>query len=68
MYAGGEGRMLIKAGSLFTVVDDRGPERDQGSMMRYLSEMIWFPTAFLEDNVSIESINDDSARVTLTDL
>jgi hypothetical protein len=32
MYAGGEGRMLIKAGSLFTVVDDRGPEMDQGSM------------------------------------
>jgi len=34
MYAGGEGRMLIKAGSLFTVVDDEGPEMDQGSMMR----------------------------------
>jgi uncharacterized protein DUF6544 len=45
MYAGGEGRMLIKAGSLLTVVDDKGPEIDQGSMMRYLSEMIWFPTA-----------------------
>jgi len=66
-YAGGEGRMLIKAGSLFTVVDDKGPEMDQGSMMRYLSEMIWFPTAFLDDNISFEPIDDESARVTLTD-
>ena len=66
-YTGGEGRMLIKAGSLFTVVDDKGPEMDQGSMMRYLSEMIWFPTAFLDDNISFEPIDDESARVTLTD-
>ena len=66
-YAGGEGRMLIKAGSLFTVVDDKGPEMDQGSTMRYLSEMIWFPTAFLDDNISFEPIDDEAARVTLTD-
>jgi hypothetical protein len=67
MYAGGKGNMLIKAGSLFTVVNDEGPEMDQGSMMRYLSEMIWFPTAFLEDNISFEEVDDNSARVTLTD-
>jgi hypothetical protein len=67
MYASGEGRMLIKAGSLFTVVDDKGPEMDQGSMMRYLSEMIWFPTAFLDDKISFEPIDDESARLTLTD-
>jgi len=68
IYAGGKGRMLIKAGSLFIVVDDKGEEMDQGSMIRYLSEMIWFPTAFLGDNVSFEPINDESARVTLTDV
>jgi hypothetical protein len=67
MYANGEGHMLIKAVSLFTVVDDSGPEMDQGSMMRYLSEMIWFPTAFLGDNVTWEPADDNSARVTLTD-
>ena len=67
MYAGAEGSMLIKVGSLFTVVDARGPEMDQGSMMRYLSEMIWFPTAFLGDNVSFEAVGDNAAHVTLTD-
>jgi hypothetical protein len=36
-------------------------------MMRYLSEMIWFPTAFLGENVSFEPVDENSARVTLTD-
>jgi hypothetical protein len=66
MYATGEGYMLIRAGSLFTVVDARGPEMVQGSMMRYLSEMIWFPTAFLGEHIAWEAVDDDSSRVTLT--
>jgi hypothetical protein len=40
---------------------------DQGEMMRYLSEMVWFPAAFLADNISFEAVDDSSARVTLTD-
>jgi hypothetical protein len=67
MYRGGEGGLLIKAGSLVTVADIRGREIDQGEMVRYLSEMIWFPSAFLEDNVSFEAIDARSARVILTD-
>jgi hypothetical protein len=39
---------------------------DQGSMMRYLGEMMWFPSALLEDNVSFQAIDATSARVTLT--
>jgi hypothetical protein len=41
---------------------------DQGSMMRYLSEMIWFPTALLGDKISFEPINDETARVPLPGL
>ena len=26
-------------------------------MVRYLSEMMWFPSAFLEDNVSFEAVD-----------
>lgn len=66
-YRSGEGRMLIKAASLFTVADATGKEMDQGEMTRYLSEMMWFPSAFLADNVSFESDDAGSARVTLTD-
>ena len=67
MYRNGEGRMLIKAASLVTVADAKGKEFDQGEMVRYLSEMIWFPSAFLEDNVSFEAVDARSARVILTD-
>jgi hypothetical protein len=67
MYRIGEGSMLIKAASLVTVADAKGKEIDQGEMVRYLSEMIWFPSTFLEDNVSFEAVDARSARVILTD-
>jgi hypothetical protein len=67
MYHAGEGHMLIKAASAFTVADAKGEELDQGEMMRYLNEMMWFPSAFLEDNVSFEAVDSSSAEVTLSD-
>ena len=59
--------MLIKAASLVTVADASGEAMVQGSMLRYLNEMMWFPTAFLGDNISFEAIGDTSARVTPID-
>jgi hypothetical protein len=49
------------------VADASGAQTDQAAMMRYLSEMIWFPAAFLAGNISFEAVDDSSARVTLTD-
>jgi hypothetical protein len=67
MYAGGRGNMLIRAAGLFTIADATGAETDQAALTRYLSEMIWFPTAFLEDNVAFAALDERSVRVTLTD-
>ena len=36
-------------------------------MLRYLQEMIWFPSAFLNDNITFAPIDDGSAQVTFTD-
>lgn len=66
-YLGGRGSMLIKMLSLFSMVNAAGSEIDQGSMMRYLNEMTWFPAAFLGANVSWKAIDESSAEVTLTD-
>jgi hypothetical protein len=66
-YREGAGNMLITAAGLYPIADVTGPEMDQGAMMRYLSEMIWFPAAFLGNNISFEAVDDRSARVTLTD-
>ena len=67
MYAEGAGRMLVKVASLWPVADASGAQTDQAAMMRYLSEMMWFPAAFLAGNISFEAVDDSSARVTLTD-
>ena len=50
-YQDGHGHMFGKLAGLFTIFDARGPEMDQASLARYLSEMLWFPTAFLADNI-----------------
>jgi hypothetical protein len=67
MYAGGNGRMLVKVASLWPVVDASGDQMDQSGMVRSLSQMLWFPAAFLAGNISFEPVDDSSARVTLTD-
>ncbi len=67
MYRAGKGNMNIKVGSVFDVVNATGEAIDQGSMMRYLSEIVGFPSAFLCDNIRFEAIDNNSAKVTLTD-
>jgi hypothetical protein len=66
-YLEGRGVMSIKAGSLIPVVDAAGPEMDQASLLRHLSEMPWFPSAFLRDRVSWEAIDDTTVRVSIAD-
>jgi len=67
MYRGGNGGMLVKAGGLITVVDARWEAMDRAAMMRFLNEIMWFPTAYLSDKISFEPIDANTARVTFTD-
>ena len=60
-YADGHGHMLIKLASLLTVADGAGPEIDQGTLLRYLGEIVWFPSAALRDYISWEAIDERSA-------
>src|SRR5579859_6566216 len=45
-YKDGHGHMVGKIAGLYPLFDLRGEKLDQGSMMRYLNEMTWFPIAF----------------------
>lgn len=65
-YNDAKGKMTINMLSLIPIVDAQGDEIDQGAMMRYLNEMMWFPAAFLGENISWKEIDDSSAEVTLT--
>jgi len=61
----GQGRMVVKFNSIFTMANVRGPEVDQGAQARWLAEMVWFPPAFAGERIQWEPIDDRSARATL---
>lgn len=65
-YINGHGYMLIKALSLFTVADGQGEEIDQGTLLRYLAEIMWSPSAALNNYIQWEEINDTSAKATMS--
>jgi hypothetical protein len=64
-YQDGRGHMLIKLLGLFPVVDSRGPQIDQGTLLRYLAELVWFPSAALQPYISWEQGGPDEARATM---
>ncbi len=66
-FKDGHGHMLGKVAGLFTVVDGRGPEVDQGSMVRYMQEATWFPIAYLGERFSWQPVNDHCADLTFCD-
>lgn len=66
LYLNGSGNMLIKALYLFPVADAKGPETDQGTMLRFLAETSWFPAAALLPYMRWDSIDERSARATMT--
>lgn len=65
MYYNGRGHMLIKLFSLLNVADARGKEIDQGTLLRYLAETVWFPAAALSPYLKWEEAGANSARVTM---
>jgi hypothetical protein len=65
-YINGRGNMLIKAMSLITVANGSGKEINQGTLLRYLAETMWFPSAALNDYIKWEEIDSNSAKATMT--
>ena len=62
----GRTRMFIQAGGLVTVADGTGEKFDQGGLLRYLGEIIWFPSAALAPSISWEPIDDTKAKATIS--
>ena len=66
IYTEGKGNMLIKFLSLFTVANSKGEEINQGTLLRYLAEMVWFPTAVVNNFITWEEIDTEHAKATMT--
>ena len=64
-FIDGQGSMLVKLQSFFTLTNARGDKIDRGALLRYLGEMMWFPTAWLSDYIQWQEIDCHSVRAIL---
>ncbi len=65
-YVDGRGEMLIKMNSLINVVNEKGPQMDEGTLQRFLGELVWYPSVAVSPYISWEELDDYSARATMT--
>jgi len=64
-FVDGKGEMLIKVNSLFNIVNEKGEKLNEGSIQRYLGEMVWFPSLALSEFITWEHVNDTTATATM---
>ena len=65
-FENGKGEMLIKINSLINVVNEQGKKLDEGTLQRYLGEMVWFPSLALSPYITWVQINDTTAKATMS--
>ncbi len=65
-YIGGRGHMLIKALSMIPLANARGPKIDQGTLLRFLGEICWVPSAALIPYLKWKAVDDDRAQASMT--
>lgn len=66
MCVAGEGSMRVLVDDVVPVADAHGPQIDQGSALRLLAEMVWYPTALFDARtVTWSAIDATHARATL---
>jgi hypothetical protein len=66
MAVDGQGSMRVLLDATVPIADARGPEIDQGSALRLLAEMVWYPTALFDARfVTWSAVDANHARATL---
>lgn len=66
VFMNGDGHMLIKLLSLVPVVNSVGDEINQGTLLRYLGEVNWFPSGALSEYIQWEQLDSTSVKATMT--
>jgi hypothetical protein len=66
-YLRGEGSIAMRMLAIVPVADEHGDELRAAGLMRYLNEMMWFPAAYLGENITITPAGEDSFGVRITD-
>ena len=67
-YVAGRGSLTARLLGVLPVVRGTGPSYDQGELLRWVAEAVWFPTSLLPGGQAVWSpVDEDSATLTLTD-
>lgn len=67
LFEDAKGQMQIKIASLIPVVDVKNNKKtDKSTLQRYLMEIMWYPSAAIADYITWESIDENSAKATMT--
>ena len=65
MYLADKGQLVVSLFSLINVVNAHGEQYNQGELLRWLGESVWFPTNLLPDeNLKWMPIDNQSAKLT----
>jgi hypothetical protein len=62
----GRGRMHVRLLGLKDIVDATGPDMDQGSVMRWFNETMWFPAVWATDLIRWQPIDANTALGSMT--
>lgn len=66
MFINNKGSLKVQLFSLLTIVDAQGPAYDQGELLRWLGECVWFPTALLpSEYISWTAIDSSAAMLNM---
>lgn len=65
MYISNKGKLIVSLFSLFKIAGGQGEKYDQGELLRWLGESVWFPTNLLpNENLQWKPIDSLTAQLT----
>jgi hypothetical protein len=65
MYIADKGQLVVSLFSLFNIVNGQDEKYNQGELLRWLGESVWFPTNLLpNNNLQWTPIDSSSAKLT----
>ena len=65
-FLNGKGDLTVKLLGFIKVAYAEGPEVDQGEILRFLAEGVWFPSVFVNNNIQWQLLDDRAAKATIT--
>ncbi len=67
MYISGKGRLVVSLFSFYNIVNGKGEKCNQGELLRWLAEGVWFPTNLLPgDKLQWTPISINEAKLTFS--